>query len=109
MIREIYRVLAPGGILLCFSLHSISEILSFFQLDGMEWSVQTFLLRNPRWDREEASKRSVVHSIVVAQKPPLTISQTLNLRGTISQEEYLVLKAESDKVHYINKYLFISI
>lgn len=65
----------------------------------MDWSVQTFLLRNPRWAREEATQRSVVHTIILAQKQPYPFPQPLNLHGTLSHEEYLVLKAESDKVN----------
>ena len=64
----------------------------------MEWLVQTFLIRNPRWDREVASQRSVVHTIILAQKPPYSLSNPLDLHGTLSNEEYVILKAESDKV-----------
>lgn len=90
--------MAPGGILVSFSLHSIAEIESYFHQDGMDWTVQTFLLRNPRWDREEATQRSVSHSLVLAQKPPVTLPVPFQLQGTLPQDEYLILKAESDKV-----------
>lgn len=81
-----------------FSLHSVSEIISYFQQDGMDWNVQTFLLRNPRWDREEASQRSVSHSLIIAQKSPFPLPIPLQIDGTLSDEEYRTLKEESDKV-----------
>jgi hypothetical protein len=81
-----------------FSLHSIAEIESYFHQDGMNWIVQTYLLRNPRWDREEATQRSVSHSLILAQKAPVTLPIPFQLQGTLLEEEYQILKAESDKV-----------
>lgn len=83
-----------------FSLHSLSEISTYFLQDGMTWNVQTFLLRNPRWDREEASQRSVSHSLVIAQKSPYPLPVPMQINGTLSDEDYLTLKAESDKVEH---------
>jgi hypothetical protein len=64
----------------------------------MEWRVQSYLLRNPRWDREEPSQRSVSQSLIVVQKPPCTLPIPFDLQGALSEEEFRTLKAESDKV-----------
>jgi hypothetical protein len=71
----------------------------------MDWTVQTFLLRNPRWDREEATQRSVSHSLVLAQKPPVTLPTPFHLQGALPEDEYLILKAESDKVNPLKAFV----
>ena len=70
LIQEMYRVLAPGGTYVTFSLHSEDEILDYFTFDEFEWAISTFKILNPRWTSEAQScRRSVSHSMVICHKP----------------------------------------
>ncbi len=103
MIKEIYRVLAPGGRFITFSLHDIGEIRGKYDTSKFNWRVSAFRVKSTRWNEQEHRRRAVVHSMIVCDKP--TDEGTLcggdlpnAIPGTINDEDYLELKAYAEKV-----------
>ena len=105
LIQEMYRVLAPGGTYVTFSLHAEDEILDYFAFDEFQWAISTFKVLNPRWTSEAQScRRSVSHSMVVCHKPYkdgcYPVSLPLSLTNVLSDDEYQKLKICADNVMF---------
>ncbi|CAE7781030.1 unnamed protein product [Symbiodinium microadriaticum] len=87
-----------------FSLHGMDEVLPFSKQDGMDWKVHAFRVANPRWDAEEQCRRSVAHTMVITQKAPATMPDTLELEGVLSNEDYEQLLKSASEI--VDKALF---
>ena len=95
--------------MISFSLHSPDEVISFYQQDGMDWTVKTFRITNPRWDQETNYHRSVAHTMIMAQKSPSSVNHSpLVLEGTLSEMEYQKLKQMSEEVWAYAYIIFFS-
>lgn len=111
LIQEMYRVLAPGGTYVTFSLHAEEEILDYFTFDEFQWAISTFKILNPRWTSEAQScRRSVSHSMIVCHKPfkdgCYPISLPLSLTNVLSDDEYQKLKACAENVCPVSSLAF---
>jgi len=71
MVEEAHRVLQPGGRFIVFSLHTIEEIVNFYDRPEYNWKVSSFRLRSDRWNETEHRKRTVAHAMLVCDKPRL--------------------------------------
>lgn len=112
MIDEIYRVMAPGGRYVTFSLHSIEEVLDKFQQPKRyDWRVFAYRVKSSRWNEGEHRRRAVAHTMIVCDKAggnpdsenvasvaPALASDPATVPQVLSDEDYAALKAHADKV-----------
>jgi hypothetical protein len=101
MIDEIYRVMAPGSRYVTFSLHSIEEIKDKFTLPMYDWKVNAFRVKSNRWNERENCRRAVAHTMIICDKPNengIYPSNSTQVPGVLTDEEYLQLKTVADKV-----------
>lgn len=106
MIDEIYRVLAPGGRLITFSLHSLEEIEEKYNSSRYGWQVSKFRVKSSRWDENEHRRRAIAHSMIVCDKPYIDGSfpcsnYPMDIAGTLEDEEFFRLKEYAEKVNFI--------
>lgn len=101
MIYELYRVLAPGGRYITFSLHSINEVETYFNDEKkFTWQVTLFRLKSSRWNENENRRRAVACTMVVCDKVPANskFPTPLKLEGVLSDEEYHALESYAAQV-----------
>jgi ubiquinone/menaquinone biosynthesis C-methylase UbiE len=76
MIDEIYRVLAPGGRYITFSLHDVNEILGKYSDKKYNWSVTAHRVKSNRWNAGEHCRRAVAHSMLICVKHHVAAAAT---------------------------------
>lgn len=104
-IREMCRVLAPGGVFISFSLHGVEEVVRYYTKHSRAWLVSPFRILNSRWSPEE-SRRSVAHSLIVCRKGAAAglFPEPLMLTHVLSEDEhrkYLEIAKEVCASQYI--------
>ena len=102
MIDELYRVLAPGGRYVTFSLHAVHEIESFFREERHHWHASVYPVKSNRWNETTHCRRAVACTLIVVEKQGAdgnyALPYPLSLKGTMTQEELEDLVKLSDEV-----------
>ena len=99
MIAETNRVLRRGGKLITLSLHHVNEIVHYYTQAQYLWSVQSFHVKNSRWNPDENSQKNVAHTLILCTKGASTeIADLSNIPGILDQEELTKLLEYSLKV-----------
>lgn len=86
-IKEVYRVLEPGGVYISFSLHDVGEVVRYYMQH--DWLVSPFRILNRRWSPAE-SHRSVSHSLIICRKKDAfgVLPNNLSLTHVLSEADY---------------------
>lgn len=89
MIKEIYRIMAPGSRYITFSLHSPEETLRYIA-DPMfsDWAVSAFRIKSNRWTEEDARRHAAVaYTMVVADR--------CNIDGSFNNAQHEAISEEA--------------
>lgn len=105
MMREINRVLSPGGRYITFSLHSVEEVERYFQDNTFGWKVSCFRIKSSRFNEtQECRRRSVAHTMVVCDKAfddgTYAYDHPLVIDGTMTEDEYQKAVAFYEEVNF---------
>jgi len=117
MIDEIYRVMAPGSRYITFSLHSLEEVVGYYDpthpgvarqtppVRAYDWKVSAFRVRSSRWkDTKDDCQKAVAHTMIVCDKPladgTYLHEHPLVLDGVLSAEEHTTLLAHARDVQF---------
>lgn len=115
MLNEIYRVLSPGSRFITFSLHSIEEIINYYENKEFIWKVHPFRVKSNRWNETTNRRRSIAHTMFVCDKPaedgvfPLPNPRDFDSQLFLSQQKYEELKKRADKVFLFFLYIVIKL
>ena len=101
MFKELYRVLAPGGRFLTFSLHSIDEVRVYFDMvSELDWKFTVQRVKSSRWNPDANRRRNVACTVVICDK--INSDGTYNLfnsrKNFLTDSQYLELERISDEV-----------
>lgn len=104
MLREVERVLSPGGRFITFSLHSVDEIAPKFEAFHDSWRISSYHVRSNRWNSTEHRKRAVAHSMVICDKVihdvyPEHTPDLSHLPCVLTDDSYEALKARAEDVN----------
>jgi len=100
---EMFRILKPGGRFITWSLHPINEVIQHFDPVKFDWTVRSYNVRSPRWQKTKENRfKSVAHSMIVCDKYgdmifPLidNVHASLFEKGALTEEEYNGLRRDA--------------
>jgi ubiquinone/menaquinone biosynthesis C-methylase UbiE len=64
MMKEIDRILKPGGRFVTLSLHGPKAISNYY-LNQTNWSVHIYRVQSPRWDETETNRKKAFTQTLV--------------------------------------------
>jgi len=104
MIKEVYRIMAPGSRYITFSLHSPNEVLRYIaDPQFSEWAVSAFRIKSSRWTEEDARRHAAVaYTMVVADRCnrdgsfKANAQHPLPMTEALSEEAYQELRANAE-------------
>ena len=86
-VRDMYRVLSPGGQYIVFSCHPPAEIEAILGKEEFDWSWDTYMLRNPRFPEV----RIPAYTMIVAIKGGAPPAATEAVAGQTSRQSFAEL------------------